>query len=280
MNTVKHIAHRCPRLVLGLLMTCAAASGASADPQSGAPAAPAAGGAQQLESKGLYSSLKQAFKQDFDKEIVRGHFDVGSPPDSHRYYCLVDPKTGKSEVNGAAGDTYVRRDGVTAIKNASVSFYSCVEAQQKGLLVTSGYVLSGKAAVAANAQPAAPPVAAAAPAAAAAPVPAAASVPAAAAASVPAPPVVAPAPPESSLQLDVMAVYTRFIAGQNAHDRGIVSEVLLNSPDFVWAQYGEIRSGATPKHWRRSSSSGRAPGSSIPNCRTCVSPASRPGAPS
>jgi len=35
-----------------------------------------------------------------------------------------------------------------------------------------------------------------------------------------------------------MAVYTRFIAGQNAHDRAVVSEVLLDSRDFVWAQYG------------------------------------------
>ncbi len=39
-------------------------------------------------------------------------------------------------------------------------------------------------------------------------------------------------------QMEVMAVYTRFIAGQNAHDRAVVSEVLLDSKDFVWAQYG------------------------------------------
>jgi hypothetical protein len=38
--------------------------------------------------------------------------------------------------------------------------------------------------------------------------------------------------------MEVMALYTRFIAGQNAHDRAVVSEVLLDSKDFVWAQYG------------------------------------------
>jgi hypothetical protein len=35
-----------------------------------------------------------------------------------------------------------------------------------------------------------------------------------------------------------MAVYARFIAGENAHDRAVVSDVLLDSKDFVWAQLG------------------------------------------
>jgi hypothetical protein len=40
------------------------------------------------------------------------------------------------------------------------------------------------------------------------------------------------------MQTEVMAVFARFISGQNAHDRAVVSEVLLDSKDFVWAQYG------------------------------------------
>jgi hypothetical protein len=40
------------------------------------------------------------------------------------------------------------------------------------------------------------------------------------------------------MQTEIMAVYARFIAAQNAHDRAVVSEVLLDSKDFVWAQMG------------------------------------------
>src|ERR1700687_442354 len=77
-------------------------SGALADPQAGeangAAASSAAREAQTPPPAGNFvSSLKQAFKQEQDREVVRGHFDVGSPPDAHRYYCLVDAKTGKSE---------------------------------------------------------------------------------------------------------------------------------------------------------------------------------------
>lgn len=92
------------------------------------------------------SSLKQAFNQDFDREVVRGHFDVGSPPDAHRYYCLVDAKTGKSEANGVGGQTALRPDGMTGIKAGAVSLYSCAAAEQQGILVTTGYVLNAAAA--------------------------------------------------------------------------------------------------------------------------------------
>jgi hypothetical protein len=40
------------------------------------------------------------------------------------------------------------------------------------------------------------------------------------------------------VQAEILAVYARFIAGQNAHDRTAVSDVLLDSKDFVWAQLG------------------------------------------
>jgi hypothetical protein len=42
---------------------------------------------------------------------------------------------------------------------------------------------------------------------------------------------------DSEVQAGVKAAYAQFIAGNNAHDPSAVSDVLLNSPDFVWAQY-------------------------------------------
>jgi ketosteroid isomerase-like protein len=33
-----------------------------------------------------------------------------------------------------------------------------------------------------------------------------------------------------------MPLYMRFIAGQNAHDRAVVADTLLDSEDFVWVQ--------------------------------------------
>jgi ketosteroid isomerase-like protein len=215
-------------------------SDALADPQAGeekgAAASSAAGDAQTPAPTGnFFSSLKQAFKQDLDREVVRGHFDVGSPPDAHRYYCLVDAKTGKSEANGVAGEPVLRRDGMTGIKAGAVSFYTCANAEQQGILITTGYTLSqGLRNKAAAAPPASP-----------------APTPAASPASPGAPPVVSPAPPASpaspasqaapaaaTMQTDILAVYSRFIAGQNAHDRAVVSDVLLDSRDFVWAQMG------------------------------------------
>ncbi|GAC1499225.1 MAG: hypothetical protein NVS1B6_05230 [Steroidobacteraceae bacterium] len=115
-----------------------------------APVAPETGTAAGTSSKdastsiqmgSILSSLKQAFNHDFDHEVVRGHFDVGTPPDSHRYYCLVDPATGKPEANGVGGETVLRPDGMTAIKSGAVSFYSCGSAEQQGVLVSAGYVI-------------------------------------------------------------------------------------------------------------------------------------------
>ena len=46
------------------------------------------------------------------------------------------------------------------------------------------------------------------------------------------------APVAATVRTEIMAVYARFIAAQNAHDRAAVSDVLLDSKDFVWAQLG------------------------------------------
>ena len=197
------------------MLLCIGHGGALAEPPAGAAtgvsASPSPSDAQSSAPKGSFlSSLKQAFAEDLDQEVVRGHFDVGSSPNTHRYYCLVNIKTGKSEANGVAGQLVMRADKMTGIKGAAVAPLSCADAEQRGILVTTGYVLSGS--VSSRITPPSPvqkPSGAAAVASAAGPA-----------------------------QTEVMAVYTRFIAGQNAHDRAVVSEVLLDSKDFVWAQYG------------------------------------------
>lgn len=212
--------------------------GALAEPPAGASATPA-----EPPRGSFMSSLKQAFSQDFEQEVVRGHFDVGSAPDTHRYYCLVNLKSGKSEVNGVAGELVPRHDKMTGIKGASVSFFSCADAERKGLLVTAPYVLTSAVAskvtpppagVGSRSAPAATPAAPAAVAGTA--VAAAGAAGGATEAAAAAPAAVAVAPP----QTEIMAAYTRFIAGQNAHDRTMVSAVLLDSNDFVSVQYGGI----------------------------------------
>lgn len=227
MNTSLRIPRYSQGFAVGLLLLCGGHAGALAEPppgtETGASASPSPSDAQSSAPKGSFlSSLKQAFSEDFDQEVVRGHFDVGSPPDAHRYYCLVNVKTGKRELNGVAGQLFVRADKMTGIKGPAVAPLSCADAEQKGILVTSGYVLS--ASVSSKMTPASPVQK---PSGAAAPAPAAPAAPAAAAVSAGGP-----------AQTEVLAVYTRFIAGQNAHDRAVVSEVLLDSKDFVWAQYG------------------------------------------
>jgi len=188
--------------VVALALFCGGHRGALAEPppgaQTGGPASPSPSDAQSAPKESFLSALKQGFAEDFEQEVVRGHFDVGSPPDAHRYYCMVNTKTGKSGVNGVAGQLVLRADKTTGIKGAAVSPFSCADAEQKGILVTIGYVLSvqkpsGAAAAAVSAA--------------------------------------------GTAQTEIMAVYTRFIAGQNAHDRAVVSEVLLDSRDFVLAQY-------------------------------------------
>jgi hypothetical protein len=227
-------------LAVILALSFGGSGAALAEPQTGdanGAASSAAGDAQAPAPTGNFlSSLKQAFKQDLDREVVRGHFDVGSPPDAHRYYCLVDAKTGKGETNGVAGQPVVRPDGMTGIKAGAVSFYSCVNAEQQGILVTTGYTLS--AAIRSKVAPAPPPP----------PLPPTPAAPPAPPPqpSPPAPPSSAPreanaaggAPVAATVQTEIMAVYARFIAAQNAHDRAVVSDVLLDSKDFVWAQMG------------------------------------------
>lgn len=119
-------------LGLGLSVFFGARNGALADPPAGdAPA--------YLPQDGFFSSLKQAAKQGYDHEVVRGYFDVGAPPNVHRYYCLQDTRTGEKEPNGVLGETVSLADGKTGIKNTSVSMYTCATAERHGLLVTAGY---------------------------------------------------------------------------------------------------------------------------------------------
>lgn len=115
-----------------------------------------------MPQDGFFSSITQNLRES-EQEVVRGHFDLGEPPNVHRYYCLVNPKTGRREPNGVSGETVPRPDGMTGIKISAVSLYTCAKAEQKGYLVSAGYVLSGPAQGRAEAArpAAAPPVAAA-----------------------------------------------------------------------------------------------------------------------
>ncbi len=143
-----------------LLICTGGANAGPAEPPPNAPSGDAASAASNeapapAPQESFFSSLRQAIKEDFEREVVRGHFDVGSPPDTRRYYCLVDAKTGKSEPNGVAGEPVARKDGMTGIKGSAVSLFSCASAEQQGILVTSAYVLHGAAnrVVAAQPQP-------------------------------------------------------------------------------------------------------------------------------
>jgi hypothetical protein len=162
-----------------------------------------------MPQDGVFSSIKQNLRES-EQEVVRGHFDLGEPPNVRRYYCLVSPKSGRREPNGVLGDPVPRPDGMTGIKIDTVSMYTCARAEQKGYLVSTGYVLSGAALARATpppapaaATPAAPPPAVtpglATPAVAAAPpaaVPPSAATPSAATpGAARAPPVEAPPPP-------------------------------------------------------------------------------------
>lgn len=118
--------------VSGLLLVLGWGKGAWADP-------PAGDAPKTLPQDGFFSSLKQALKQGYDQEVVRGHFEVGTAPNVHRYYCLMDAKTGVREPNGVLGDLVPLDGGMTGIKNGSVSLYTCATAEQQGMLVTAGY---------------------------------------------------------------------------------------------------------------------------------------------
>jgi hypothetical protein len=151
--------------VMMLLPLAGSQSSAWADQPAAAPASSAATDTSKSFPQGsFFSSLKQSLKQDFDRDVVRGHFDLGSPPNAHRYYCLIDTRTNTKEPFGVLGDPVTRKDGMTAVKNGYVSQYACADAEQQGMLVTSGYILTGAAAAAAVPRPpaqaaAAPPAA-------------------------------------------------------------------------------------------------------------------------
>jgi len=168
-------------------------SGAAlADPTTAQPAAPASGESQSPPTGSFFSSLKQALRQDLNYEVVRGHFDVGSPPDTHRFYCLIDTRSGRKEGYGVGGETFVRPDGMTGLKAGGVAPDSCDKAEQQGILVTTGYVLklgpkaaSNAAAITTASAPAAASATAPTPAAASAAVSTSAATTAAAASSAP-----------------------------------------------------------------------------------------------
>jgi hypothetical protein len=126
-------------------------SGAWADPPAGSAAAQPANSSdlpKSLPQDGFLSSLKQAAKEGFDHEVVRGHFDVGTAPNVRRYYCLQDVKTGEKEPNGVFGDPVPLPGGKTGLKNTSVSMYTCATAEKRGMLITAGYGVDAAAAAA------------------------------------------------------------------------------------------------------------------------------------
>ncbi len=132
---------------VGLVLCFGGGSDVLADPPAGtetaASATPSPSDAPaSLPQQSFLSSLKQAFNKDFDREVVRGHFDLGSPPNAHRYYCLVDPKTGKKEPNGVLGQPVALADGMTGVTAGSVSLYRCDDAEKQRILVTAGYIVS------------------------------------------------------------------------------------------------------------------------------------------
>jgi hypothetical protein len=145
-----------------------------------------------LPQQNFFSSIKQSLRLGYDHEVVRGHFDLGTPPNAHRYYCLVDTKTRRREPNGVLGEPAPLPDGTTALKVDSVSLYGCDDAEKQGLLITTGYVLKTASGEAIASAPAPAPRVAATP----TPHPAAAPAsPAAAQPPAPSPPSAQAAPP-------------------------------------------------------------------------------------
>jgi ketosteroid isomerase-like protein len=137
-------------LVVSFGLFIGGSSGALADPPAGAQAEssqshPTGDTPKSLPEGSMFSSVQQSFKETPDLQLVRGHFDLGSPPNVRRYYCLVNIKTGNKGRNGVVGELVPHADGTTGIKNIAVSLYSCADAQQQGMLVTTGYVWSGSA---------------------------------------------------------------------------------------------------------------------------------------
>jgi hypothetical protein len=194
------------------MMGILAAGAAIAYPPESSPASPppasaadAQGQWHSMPQDGLFSSIKQNLRESA-QEVVRGHFDLGEPPNVRRYYCLVSPKSGRREPNGVLGDPLPRPDGMTGIKFDAVSLYTCAMAEQKGYLVSTGYLLVGPA-LARAASPA--------PAAAAAPPPAVApgvATPSVATPAVAAAPLAAASPPSAAPPLPVAPPPVRMAA--------------------------------------------------------------------
>ncbi len=137
MNTLRQII--CSASALTAVMIFGGRLAAAAD----TPLATDAGAPKTIPQDSIFSSVKQSLNQDIEHDVVRGHFELGEPPNLHRYYCLISTKTGRREPNGVLGDLDPRRDGMVAVKNSSVSMYSCTKAEQAGLLVTTGYIFNG-----------------------------------------------------------------------------------------------------------------------------------------
>jgi hypothetical protein len=133
-------------VAVGLLLLFGAGNGVLADPPAGTEAGAADASSSNDEPKTLpqenfFSSVRQSLRLGFDHEVVRGHFDLGSPPNRRRYYCLLDTKTRSKEPNGVLGQPVPLPDGTTGLKVDSVSLYGCAAAEKQGMLVTTGYVL-------------------------------------------------------------------------------------------------------------------------------------------
>ncbi|MEP6547824.1 MAG: hypothetical protein ABJD53_10195 [Gammaproteobacteria bacterium] len=171
MSTLRHVI--CKPSALGMVLLLGAHLTALAE----TPAVTDAGANKTLPQDSIFSSVKQSLNQDVDHDVVRGHFELGEPPNVRRYFCLISTKTGKREPNGVLGELDPRPDGMIAVRNSSVSMYSCTKAEQAGMLVTTGYIFNGVPVVAAApAPPVQPPIEAIKPAAAPAPLAAPAAV--------------------------------------------------------------------------------------------------------
>jgi ketosteroid isomerase-like protein len=193
-----------PALALCLASFGCALSTALADPPQATGGGAPSSSAQ--SHGGFLSSLKQAFGENLEREVVWAHFDVGSAPDTHRFYCLVDPKTGKRAPNAVAGQPFTRPDGMTGLKAPATSPVSCSDAQEKGILITSGYTVT----IAAQGATGPAPAASAAP----TPIPHAAAAPAAAAASA-----AAPQPHVSDLRSQMEAANAAFLSAYSSQSR-------------------------------------------------------------
>ena len=134
------------RVAAGIIGILAAGAAVADSPASPPPASGADAPSEwhSMPQDGVFSSIKQNLRES-EQEVVRGHFELGEPPNVRRYYCLVDPKNGRREPNGVLGNPVSRPDGMTGIKIDTVSMYTCARAEQKGYLVSAGYVLLGAA---------------------------------------------------------------------------------------------------------------------------------------